>query len=193
MDVAALDQIKQHIDLQMSTLSREIKDLRQSMNSSHRVSVHQIAQPVTLQSPVSPPARPTDKQFRDAARRLSRMQSDDHDTMRPMAPIQPQLTGMVDSRLVSDLRTQFDEVQNLRRDLGVMRQLYSQFMSQTKESLGGLRTQAQGLRQAANSKVGGGRAFIDSGKPRLDSRTQDVLTKVEEFQDAIENLKDDVV
>lgn len=28
-------------------------------------------------------------------------------------------------RFVTDLKTQFDEVQNLRRDLGIMRQLYT--------------------------------------------------------------------
>jgi hypothetical protein len=186
----ALDQIKQHIDLQMANLARELKDIKTSMSSSQRLSMHSMAPTLALQSPISPPARPTDKQFRDAARRLSRIASDDSPKM---APLQPQNTGATDVRIVTDLRTQFDEVQNLRRDIGVMRQLYNGFMTETKESLGGLRTQAQSLRQAANSKVGGGRAFIDSGKPKLDARSQDVLTKVEEFQDAIENLKDDVV
>lgn len=112
--------------------------------------------------------------------------------------LQTQMTGgsvLSDytSRVVTDLKTQFDEVQNLRRDLGIMRQLYTEFMKSTKESLGTLRTQTQSVKQLANSNIGGARAYIDSGKKTLDNRTQDVLTKVETLQDRIENVKDDVV
>lgn len=97
------------------------------------------------------------------------------------------------TRVVTDLKTQFDEVQNLRRDLGIMRQLYTDFMKQTKESLGTLRTQTQNVRQLATAKVGGARAYIDDGKTKLDSRSQNVLTKMEELQDTVEAIKDDVL
>lgn len=97
------------------------------------------------------------------------------------------------SRVVTDLKTQFDEVQNLRRDLGVMRQIYTEFMKQTKASLGTLRSQTQTVKELANENVGGARAFIDSGKQKLDSRSQNVLTNVEKLQDQIESLKDDVL
>lgn len=112
--------------------------------------------------------------------------------------LQPQITGVsvysdYTSRVVTDLRTQFDEVQNLRRDIGVMRQLYTEFMKQTKGSLDTLRTQTQNVKQLANSTVGGARAFIDSGKQKLDKRSQDVLTDVEKLQDVVENIKDDVL
>lgn len=97
------------------------------------------------------------------------------------------------SRVVTDLKTQFDEVQNLRRDLGIMRQLYTEFMKQTKESLNTFRTQTQSVKQLANTNVGGARAFIDSGKNKLDIRSQNVLTEVEKLQDTVEGLKDDVL
>ena len=97
------------------------------------------------------------------------------------------------SRVVTDLKTQFDEVQNLRRDLGIMRQLYTEFMKSTKESLGTLRTQTQSVKQLATSNVGGARAYIDSGKKKLDTRSQNVLTEVEKLQDIIESVKDDVI
>lgn len=112
--------------------------------------------------------------------------------------LQPQMTGAsvmseYSSRVVTDLKTQFDEVQNLRRDLGIMRQLYTEFMKQTKESLGSLRGQTQNVRQLASAKVGGARAYIDDGKTKLDARSQNVLTKMEELQDLIEGIKDDVL
>jgi len=112
--------------------------------------------------------------------------------------LQSQMTGasvMSDYsvRIVSDLKTQFDEVQNLRRDLGIMRQLYTEFMKQTKQSLGTLRTQTQSVRQLATTSVGGARAYIDSGKQKLDTRSQNLLTEVEKLQDAVEVIRDDVI
>jgi hypothetical protein len=96
-------------------------------------------------------------------------------------------------RIASDLRTQFNEVQNLRRDLGIMRQLYTEFMKQTKDALSGLRTQTQTVRQMASTHVPGARAYIDAGKTKLDARSQNVLTKMEELQDTMESVKDDVL
>lgn len=96
-------------------------------------------------------------------------------------------------RIVSDLKTQFDEVQNLRRDLGIMRQLYTNFMKDTKGSLETLRNQTKLVKQVANSSVGGARQYIDTGKKKLDIRSQNILTEVEKLQDSVEGIKDDVV
>jgi len=163
----------------------------------------------------TPVPRPSDRQFQTAARRLSRFVGESSftsiSTDKPSdatptqvlpqvtgQSLQPQMTGAsvfsdYTNRVVTDLRTQFDEVQNLRRDIGVMRQLYTEFMKQTKGSLDTLRTQTQNVKQLANSTVGGARAFIDSGKQKLDKRSQDVLTDVEKLQDVVENIKDDVL
>jgi hypothetical protein len=99
----------------------------------------------------------------------------------------------VTTRIVGDLKTQFDEVQNLRRDLGVMRQLYSEFMKSTKDTLGSLRGQTQTVRQLASAKVSGARSYIEDGKAKLDNRSQNVLTKMEELQDTVETVKSDVL
>ncbi|KAF8159654.1 actin interacting protein 3-domain-containing protein [Crassisporium funariophilum] len=220
LNIEPLDQIKQHIDAQISSLSSDIKELKSAVASSHRNPIHPpdiMTQPLAESTPAP---RPTDKQFQHIARRLSRFVGDSGPsfmsqmqampTAIPPVPsqvvqaqmtgqsLQPQMTGgsvLSDytSRVVTDLKTQFDEVQNLRRDLGIMRQLYTEFMKSTKESLGTLRTQTQSVKQLANSDVGGARAYIDSGKKNLDTRTQDALTKVESLQDTIESIKDDVI
>lgn len=201
----ALDQIKQHIDSQISTLSNDIKELKSSMASNRRASHHQnpiVAHEFAESTPIAD--RPSDKQFQHVARRLSRIVGDARSPfIQPQMTgqslqLQPQITGAsvmseYSNRVVNDLKTQFDEVQNLRRDLGIMRQLYSEFMKSTKESLNTLRTQTQSVKQIANAQVGGARGFIDSGKDKLDSRSQNVLTKVEELQDSVESLRDDVV
>ena len=81
----------------------------------------------------------------------------------------------------------------MRRDLGIMRQLYTEFMKQTKESLGTLRQQTQTVKQLSTQKVGGARAYIDTGKTKLDTRSSTALTKMEELQDTVEGIKDDVL
>jgi hypothetical protein len=70
---------------------------------------------------------------------------------------------------------------NLRRDLGTMRQLYAEFMKQTKDTLTGLRAQTQTVRQMASTQVPGARSYTDAGKKKLDARSQNVLTKTEEL------------
>ncbi|KAI8974615.1 actin interacting protein 3-domain-containing protein [Trametes punicea] len=220
LNIEPLDQIKQHIDSQISSLQQDIKDLRTAVISHRRTSTI-IAQPLAESTPIAP--RPSEQRFRDVARRISRLLPENSATptagrspspgdgaVEPQwtgstlqmqntgATLQPQMTGAsvvseYTTRVVSDLKTQFDEVQNLRRDLGIMRQLYTEFMKQTKESLGTLRQQTQTVKQLASQKVGGARAYIDTGKAKLDTRSQNVLTQMEELQDTVENIKDDVL
>lgn len=207
LNIEPLDQIKQHIDTQISTLSNDLKELRTAISNDRRSSHMNpiIAHDFVESTPR--PDRPSERQLHNVARRLSRIVGDASSSGSPfMLPqmtgqslqLQPQTTGAsvmseYSSRVVDDLKTQFDEVQNLRRDLGIMRQLYTEFMKSTKDSLGALRTQTQSVKQLASVKVGGARGFIDQGKTKLDSRSQNVLTKVEELQDTVEALRDDVL
>jgi hypothetical protein len=197
----------------MASLAQEIKDLKTSVtsNSNRRLSYQpsMSEQSFVETTPMAP--RPTDRQFSNIARRISHfVRPEDLSPMLPQGTGQsvlpqstgqslfPQMTGSsvmseYTSRIVTDLKTQFDEVQNLRRDLGVMRQLYTEFAKQTKDALGGLRTQTQTVRQLADSQIGGARAYIVSGKTQLDARSQDALTRMEELQDLVETVKDDVL
>ncbi|KAG1732477.1 actin interacting protein 3-domain-containing protein [Suillus lakei] len=207
LNIEPLDQIKQHIDTQISTLSNDLKELRTAISNDRRSS---HANPIIAHDFVesTPRAdRPSERQLHNVARRLSRIVGDVSSSGSPFIlpqmtgqslQLQPQMTGAsvmseYSNRVVDDLKTQFDEVQNLRRDLGIMRQLYTEFMKSTKDSLGALRTQTQSVKQLASVKVGGARGFIDQGKTKLDSRSQNVLTKVEELQDTVEALRDDVL
>lgn len=212
LNIEPLDQIKQHIDLQISSLTQELRDLRKTVAENRRSSVVLSSAPVIEDADLSTPA-PTDRQLQTVARRLSRLvrregsqnRTETNVLTTPLVPqetgqslLQPQMTGSsamseYSVRIVSDLRTQFDEVQNLRRDLGTMRQLYTEFMKQTKDTLTGLRTQTQTVRQMASTQVPGARSYIDAGKKKLDARSQNVLTKMEELQDTVETVKDDVL
>jgi hypothetical protein len=192
----------------MASLAQDLKDLKASVVSNRRQSFQPAGDHSFVEStPMAP--RPTDRQFANVARRISRFvrPEDINDSDPPPIPVFPNMTGNslfpqmtgasvmseYTARVVGDLKTQFDEVQNLRRDLGVMRQLYTEFSQTTKTSLGTLRTQTQNVRQLANTNVGGARGYIVSGKTKIDARSQDVLTKMEELQDLVENVKDDVL
>ncbi|KDQ06845.1 hypothetical protein BOTBODRAFT_39278 [Botryobasidium botryosum FD-172 SS1] len=196
LNIEPLDQIRHHFDNQMSTITQELKDLRTSVEAARRAPP---PVPTTMMSPPDTSAvhtRPSDKQFQTMARRLSHLKTSE--STPTISPLTQQSTGgsvvtISSDRIVSDLKSQFDEVQNLRRDLGVMKQLYMGFIAQTKESIGALRTQTQSVRSAASTQVGGGRAYMESGKTKLDSRSQSVLTKIEELTDTVEMLKDDVL
>lgn len=208
LNIEPLDQIKKHIDVQISSLAQELRDLRKTVGENRRSSVV-VPPPVIDETSVVDV--PTDRQLQTVARRLSRLVQREGgptllETSSLIVPqetgqsllLQPQMTGSsvmseYSLRIVSDLRTQFDEVQNLRRDLGTMRQLYTEFMKQTKATLTGLRMQTQAMRQTASTQVPGARAYIDAGKTKLDARSQNVLTKMEELQDTVEGVKDDVL
>src|SRR6267154_2953146 len=139
--ISALDQIKQHIDTQISTLSNDLKELRTAISNNRRSSHMSpiIGHDFVESTPMAD--RPSDKHLQNVARRLSRVVGDVSLGSNPFIlpqmtgqslQLQPQTTGasvMSDysNRVVNDLKTQFDEVQNLRRDLGIMRQLYTEF------------------------------------------------------------------
>ncbi|TFK71335.1 AIP3-domain-containing protein [Pluteus cervinus] len=217
LNIEPLDQIKQHVESQITGISQEIKELKNLIVSSNRpdppAPPNIVGLPLAESTPAAP--RPTDKQFQNVARRLSRFVANSSSPLAfgqatsPPAPpfVVPQITGQsltpqmtggsvlsdYSGRVMTDLKTQFDEVQNLRRDLGIMRQLYTTFMKDTKESLDNLRNQTKSVKQLASANVGGAREYIDSGKRKLDQRSQNVLTEVEKLQDLVEGIKEDVI
>ena len=201
----------------MANLASDLKELKAAMAARNQKPTMQLMEfePALAESTPAP-RRPSERQFQTVARRLSRLMGDSttpsfatniQPPVPPMPSIQAQMTGQslqpqmtgasvaseYTNRVVNDLKTQFDEVQNLRRDLGIMRQLYTEFMKSTKEALSNLRNQTHSVKQVANSGVGGARQYIDIGKKKLDTRSQSVLTEVEKLQDIIESVKDDVI
>lgn len=184
------------------------------MNSSKRASMALIAAQThgqTGQAVLSPPpaARvpPTDAQLQSAAQgvlemkrklsesaeRPSRIDSTARDDLLVSAstPGTPVTEARV-QKLASELKSSIQEVRNARRDIGVLRQTYTDFRAETATIIATLRAQTDRVKDIANTKVAGSRAFIDTGKAKLDSRSQDLLTKIEDLQDSIDDLKNDV-
>ncbi|KAL1412086.1 Bud site selection protein 6 [Vanrija albida] len=176
LDIEPLDQVKQHFDITFASLAQDIKELKQSLNQSKRVSTQIPSHPSLLTVSSPQPARTIEKS--------------------PELP--PQVTPRAPPTATfgpphPDLQTHYQEVQDLRRDLAVMRQLHLDFLSQTKESFGQLRAQNLAMREVVKTKMGGNRALLDNSKSKLEQQCQDTIQSVEEVSDIIDGSREDAL
>lgn len=102
---------------------------------------------------------------------------------------QPTVQSKID---VTTLKSHYDEVQTLRRDLGVVRQLYSEFQDETKSMLGSLTTYSGQLRKQTLDQPVSSRVYIESGKVKLDKISEELTNKIEDLQDVVEDMKTNV-
>jgi len=92
-----------------------------------------------------------------------------------------------------------EEVQSLRRDLAVMRQTYSSFVSDMESSMTVLKHKAAHIKTAAavaavpNFDTNSGRAYVDGGKKQLSDDSEKIINRVDDLQDIVEDLRKDVV
>ncbi len=100
---------------------------------------------------------------------------------------------MAGSRIARELKIQFEELQNLRREFAVTRQLQTDFEGDVKSILAKVREQSGAVRAIASTKVAAERNFIVAGKSRLDTQSQDLLTLIEDLQDTVDDLRVDVI
>ncbi|KAG0364051.1 Bud site selection protein 6 [Gamsiella multidivaricata] len=89
----------------------------------------------------------------------------------------------------AELRSHYDEVQTLRRDLGVVRQLYTDLQNETKSMLSNLVGYTSQMRKQAQDAPMSSRLFIESGKVKLDKKSEDLTNKIEDLQDVVEDMK----
>lgn len=204
LNIDALDQVKTHIDSGLSSLAREIKDLKSSITNLRRQSIPPTfpASLTTLKS--SRPSTPSpETQLKPTSRQANKhtepLPSPNEKAGSPTVASLSEPSNAANSptdlklqQLNGTFKDQYTEVQSLRRDLGILRQLYSTFTGETKNMLAGLRLQTESVKQAATAKVASSRTFIDSGKAKVESQSQDLVTKVESLQDTVEDLKQDV-
>ena len=88
-------------------------------------------------------------------------------------------------------RAQLDEVQSLRRDLAIMRQIHVDFLGETKEAFAKLRKENTAMRDLVKTKMGGSRAILDNSKAKLEALCADTIQAVEEVSDVIDAARED--
>nr|CAG8561955.1 11689_t:CDS:2 [Entrophospora candida] len=184
LNVEALEQIKKHIDQNIGELTKEIREIKKSFSENTKLLRHNSI--IANNTPPSP--RPSESHFTQLAKKVLenvKKQKDSDDK---------KVTEEHVLKVAKEIKDQYDEVQNLRRDLGVMRQVYTEFQENSKKTFETLLVRTEKFNKVALTKnISSARTFIEAGKAKVDSKTRALLTKVDDLQDLIDNLKLDVV
>lgn len=195
LNVEPLDEVKRHIDEGIGALKSMVQQVKQNVDE----------QGAALQ-------RVSDRQ-QEASKEMARMAA---------APVQP-MTPPADSPRSASMGSapssslarggtssgggvgkrfsnqQMAEVQSLRRDLAVLRQTYSNFQSDIESSMTALRNKAANVKTAVAETAipdfegGQGQAVVAAGRKTLSAESDRLVTKVDDLQDLVEDLRKDVV
>jgi len=182
LNVEPLDEVKKHIDEGFGSIKKMVEEMKQHIEDQgaaiQRVSERQqetakdvarlaAAPPTIVAAPVESPKQAGSVSSSSPTRRLN--------------------------------PNQLHEIQSLRRDLAVLRQTYSNFQSEVQASMSALRTKANNVKAAAaklsvpNVEGDSGRAYVMNGRKRLNADSDRLVNKVDDLQDAVEDLRKDVV
>lgn len=164
--------MKQHIDTGFINLSKDLKDLKATMAAVRRASIPPPPPPPRMEVPVSPKTH-----FTEVIKSPTTATSSQF----PMSPFS--------EKMLSDHK---EDIQKVRRELAVLKQIHSDYTSQHKGIITALRSQIEKVKEVAATKVSASRAFIEAGKGQLDSQSEDLLTRVEALMDLVEGVRDDV-
>jgi hypothetical protein len=102
------------------------------------------------------------------------------------------LTQQSSKVTAGELKHQWEEIQTLRQDLGILRQIYTEFQTDTKDMLNHATGYASQLKKQANDAPQPARLFIETGKVNLDQKSEGLTNKIEELQDVVEDMKTSV-
>ncbi|KAL7788260.1 AIP3 domain-containing protein [Trichoderma ceciliae] len=178
LNVEALDEVKRHIDEGMFALTKIVREVKQNVDD----------QAVTL-------------------RRVSDRQQE---TAKEMAQIVLEQTQQAPARTADESKIlpgagrklksgQMGEIQGLRRDLAVLRQTYSTFQSEIQASMSTIRSKAANVKTVAakaaipSMEGDAGYAYVSDGRKQLNADSDRLVTKVDDLQDLVEDLRKDVV
>ncbi|KAM0276891.1 hypothetical protein ACHAQH_006309 [Verticillium albo-atrum] len=177
LNIEALDEVKRHVDEGIGSLRQIIQDVKQGMSD----------QSIALQL--------VSERQQETATELARMATS------PPAIIQTaegsKATTTASGRKLTPGHV--TELQILRRDLAVMRQTYSNFQAEIQGSMTAIRAKASNVKAATiNASVpgingDGGYTYVSKGREQLNQDSDRLVTKVDDLQDTVEDLRKDVV
>lgn len=177
LNVEALDEVKRHIDDGIGGLRRVIEEIRTSVDG----------QQTAIQ-------RVSDRQ-QDAAKEMATLA-----IARPQNKSNQSNNNLGRKTSLEDAHSQLTEVQSLRRDLAVVRQTYTTFVSDMTASMDTVRTKASQVKQqAATASIpsapdtDSGRSYVNAGKKSLSDDSEAIVSRVDDLQDIVEDLRKDVV
>ena len=187
LNVEPLDEVKRHFDEGLGSIRLAVQDIQAAVND----------QKTALQ-------RVSDKQ-QDAAKEIASIAATP--TLASMRG-----SGIIDSPTFTKEETsglqknnaaasaaQLSEVQSLRRDLAVMRQTYTSYVSDIEASMASIKNKAKSVKSVAvdvavpSAEGDAGRAYVNNGKKKLGKDSEEIVNRVDDLQDLVEDLRKDVV
>lgn len=185
LNVEQLDEVKHHIDDKFGGLSRLVESIK-FVVEDQQSAIQRVAerQQQAAKEFAGFAAAPT-----ISSARVSTV----------LTPRSPQPQSGPPSEVSISSAAQLNEVQSLRRDLAIVRQTYSSFASDIEASMSAIRTKAAAVKSTA-VKAGlptltgdSGRAYVNAGKKTLQDDSEKIVTRVDDLQDLVEDLRKDVV
>ncbi|KAI0806571.1 bud site selection protein 6 [Xylaria sp. FL0064] len=174
LNIEPLDEVKRHIDEGLGTLKKTMDEVRQNV-TDQAAALQQVS----------------DRQL-ETAKEMARMAA-----APPVAVDGARISG---SGIGAKLNpNQLRELHSLRRDLAILRQTYSNFQTEIQSSMSSLRSKAANVKVAAvkaavpNGEGDSGHSYVVKGRGQLQSDSDQLVSKVDDLQDLIEDLRKDVV
>lgn len=182
LNIEVLDEVKKHIDEGLGGLRRMVEGVR-AVVDGQQSSIQRVA----------------DKQ-QETAKDMARLATTPlPPAMRSVSAETPR--SSITRSSISSVGTsqQLSEIRSLRRDLAVVRQTYSTFVSDINASMSEVRTKASSVKTVALDNVvpsldnSTGRAYVNAGKKTLAEESEKIVNRVDDLQDLVEDLRKDVV
>ncbi|KAF2742458.1 AIP3-domain-containing protein, partial [Sporormia fimetaria CBS 119925] len=185
LNVEQLDEVKHHIDDKIGGLSRLVESIKSAVDE----------QQSALQR-VAERQQQAAKDFAGFAAAPTASSARVSTILTPRSPL-PSTSTPTDVSISS--AAQLSEVQSLRRDLAVVRQTYTSFVSDMEASMSAVRSKAVAVKSSAAKASlpalsgDSGRAYVNAGKKTLQDDSEKIVTRVDDLQDLVEDLRKDVV
>ncbi|CAO3572066.1 unnamed protein product [Mortierella alpina] len=177
LNVDDLENIQRKMDQGFAALTKELSDIKKAQEISEAARQKAASAAAAAGSIPSTPNAESSQMLRSVVQKV-------------LVKNKPAATNSYGGRIsAADLQPHYLEVQSLRRDLGVARQLYTELQTETKASLSQLASVTAQIRKQALEQPVSARIFIESGKVKLDKKSEDLTNKIEELQDVVEDMK----
>ncbi|KAJ5995499.1 hypothetical protein N7481_002476 [Penicillium waksmanii] len=173
LNVDNLDEVKKHFDDSFGNVRTLVESVKEALSGQGTV----------IQ-------RLSDRQL-EAAKEMARLAAT------PSSSSAPGVGSKI--ALTSGTGIPIGELQSLRRDLAVVRQTFTNFQSDITGSMTDLRTKASLVKTAAEDVAvtsyegDAGRARVGTGKKELAGESERLVSRVDDLQDLVEDLRKDVV
>ncbi|KAF9917690.1 Bud site selection protein 6 [Lobosporangium transversale] len=184
------DNIQRKMDQGFAALSKELHEIKKAHEASE--AARQKAVAAAAAAAASAVAAPSERLISSQSENSQILRSVVHKALAKNKGTGATSSGSATSQSkvsAAELKSQYEEIQSLRRDLGVVRQLYTELQSETKSTLGNLAGYTAQIRKQTQEQPVSSRMFIETGKIKLDKKSEDLTNKIEDLQDIVEDMK----